>query len=338
MKLKRKSTKATPSTDKPKSRIVKPSTPKDTTSKKSAGGSVGLGRLLSTLKSDGYIVKKLDQHLLSLNAKDEDRRYDINSPSSAGRCPRSIVYSRLGYTTDSNSIDARTRRIFDNGTGVHERLQKYMLECNILEMDEVPVFHLDYQIQGHTDGLLRLLQSELGILEIKSINSNGFSKLVDAKPEHKLQASVYMYCLEKRRLWLRGNYKTEDDIDNYLVSKEYIQFVHSLYTHMKGGSHYSLEDKLKFKLDCHMNSDKLLWGTSKPINKMVFLYENKDTQDLKEFTVTWDEEMIEEQLNQYESINTYVADKKLPPRPKEATSKNCGVCRWCNYTSECWVI
>lgn len=297
---------------------------------------MALKRILATMKVDSYIVKKLDQYLLSLDAKDEDRRYDINSPSSAGRCPRSIVYSRLGHERDLNSVDSRTRRIFDNGTHTHERLQRYMLDCSILEMDEVPVFDLEHEIQGHTDGLLRIQKTELGILEIKSINSNGFSKLIDAKPEHKLQASVYMYCLESRRKWLRANYKTQEELDSYLSSTEYIDFIHSLYKHMKGGSHYSLEDKLKFKLDCHTKSDSLLWHTIRPITKMVFLYENKDTQELKEFVVKWDDEIIEELMTKYKYINKYVADKKIPPRPTEAKSKSCTTCRWCDYKSTCF--
>lgn len=296
---------------------------------------MALKRLLNTMKTDSYIVKKLDQYLLSLNAKDEDRRYDINSPSSAGRCTRSLVYSRLGYQRDSNSVDSRTRRIFDNGTHTHERLQRYMLNCGILEMDEVPVFDLEYEIQGHTDGLLRLMKAELGILEIKSINSNSYSKLVDAKPEHKLQASVYMYCLETRRKWLRNTFKSEEQIDEYLNSSEYIEFIHSLYGHMKGGNHYSLEDKLKFKLECHSKADKLLWGTIRPITKMVFLYENKDNQELKEFVVKWDEDTIESLLAEYKLINEYVANKKIPPRPATAKGKTCTTCRWCDFKETC---
>lgn len=297
---------------------------------------MALKKLMATMKNDGYIVKKLDQYLLSLNAKDGDRRYDINSPSSAGRCIRSLVYGRLDYERDSNSIDSRTRRIFDNGTFTHERLQKYMLDCKILEMDEVPVFDLEYQIQGHTDGLLRLMKSELGILEIKSINSNGFSKLIDAKAEHKLQASVYMYCLENRRKYLRTNYKTSEEFESYITSTEYKTFIHSLYSHMKGGEKFSLEDKLKFKFECHQKSDILLWETIRPISKMVFLYENKDTQELKEFIVKWDDELIDKLMQDYKLINEYVANTKIPPRPTEAKSKSCTTCRWCDFKSTCF--
>lgn len=293
---------------------------------------------MTTLKRDGYIVKRLDQYLLSMNDKDGDRRWDINSPSSAGKCPRAVVYSRLNYDRDSNSVDARTRRIFDNGTGVHERLQKYMLDCELLAMDEVPVFDDKLQIQGHTDGLLNLSKFELGVLEIKSINSNSFSKLVDAKEEHKLQAITYMYCLENRRKWLKDNYSTEEELDKYLNSKKYEKFIREHYGHMEDGAKFTAEEKFKFKLECHQKADKIMWNASRPINKMVFLYENKDNQELKEFTVKFDEEMMETLIEKYKYINEHVAEQKIPPRPKECTSKSCYNCKWCSFTLECWIV
>lgn len=288
--------------------------------------------------SKSYIIKPMDDYLMTLNARDEDRRWDINSPSSAGRCPRGIVYSRLGKESDANAVQPRVRRIFDNGTGVHERLQKYMLDCGILLMDEVPVWNDNLEIQGHTDGLLDLKKGEGGILEIKSINSQSFTKLIDAKDEHKLQAQVYLYCLEKRRKYLKKRFKTLKALERYLNSKIYTNFVIKHYSHLKGGSHYSTNEKLNFKIECHRKADRILYGFKKPLTKMVFLYENKDTQELKEFTVKYNQDRVDWLTEQYEFINECVETKTIPDRPEEATSKSCSYCRWCSYKLECWVV
>lgn len=299
---------------------------------------MALKSVLSTLKSEGYIIKKLDQYLLAMNDRDGDRRWDINSPSSASKCPRGIVYSRLGMESDANAIDARTRRIFDNGTETHERLQKYMMDEGMLKMDEVPVFLDRLQIQGHTDGLLELSRYELGILEIKTINTNGFSKLVDAKEEHKEQALVYMVCLEERRKWLKDKFSTEEELMAYLVSEEYHTFIENHYKHMEGGQKFSRGEKLQFKYEQHMKADRLLWNTPRPINKMIFLYEDKNTQELKEFTVKLDEQLWADLEDKFEYINEFVAKKEVPPRPDEAKSKSCNYCRWCNFKTECWIV
>lgn len=299
---------------------------------------MALNKVLRTLKNEGYIIKKLDQFLLSMNDRDGDRRWDINSPSSASACPRERVYSRLGYEADANAIDARTRRIFDNGTYTHERLQEYMLEQGMLKMDEVPVFYDELQIQGHTDGLLELNRYELGILEIKTINTNAYSKLTDAKEDHKEQALVYMVCLEERRKWLKNKFSDEKELVEYLVSEDYQEFIKNHYKHMKDGSKYSRGEKLMFKYEQHMKADKLLWNTPRPINKMIFLYEDKNNQQLKEFTVKFNEELWEHLDDKFRYINEYVNKKEIPPRPQGATSKSCNHCRWCNYKTECWVV
>lgn len=299
---------------------------------------MALKKVLNTLKSDGYIIKKLDQYLFSMNDKDGDRRWDINSPSSAGACARGIVYSRLGIEADVNNVDARTRRIFDNGTFTHIRLQEYMLANGLLAMDEVPVFDDDLQMQGHTDGLLNLSKYELGILEIKSINDSGFKALVDAKEEHKQQAQSYMYCLENRRKFMREQCATEEELNKYLKSKAYVKFIRDHYKHLVDGNKYTAEEKFQFKLECHQKADRILWNCARPINKMVFLYENKNDQDFKEYTVKWNDETIEEMKEKLTYVNKHVAEKKIPPRPELAKNKSCQHCRWCRFRTECWVV
>ena len=154
---------------------------------------MALKAVFSAMKREGYIVKDLDLYLLGLSATDEDRAIDVNAPSQAGVCMRARYYARTGAPRDGASIDARTRRIFDNGTKTHERLQEYLLKQGMLLMDEVPVHNYEYNIQGHTDGVLKLSASERGILEIKSINSNGFSSLKGAKEDHRKQGLVYIF-------------------------------------------------------------------------------------------------------------------------------------------------
>lgn len=297
---------------------------------------MALKAVFSAMKREGYIVKDLDLYLLSLNATDEDRAIDVNAPSQAGTCMRARFYARTGAPRDGASIDARTRRIFDNGTKTHERLQEYLLKQGMLLMDEVPVHNYEYNIQGHTDGVLKLSASERGILEIKSINSNGFSALKGAKEEHRKQGLIYIFCLEERRKYLQATYKTQASFDKSLSKrmKEYAK----LYQHLKDGSKYTREEKIAFQCELHAKMDSILYVTKVPITKAVFLYENKDTQDLKEFTVSMTEasskEILSEVLQEYDDLNLYVNNEEVPPRI--GTCKSCSECRWCSFKTECW--
>lgn len=314
-----------------------------------------LKAVFQAMKNEGYIIKPLDMYLLSLNSKDNDRATDVNSPSQASVCNRANYYARKGYQNDG-SIDPRTRRIFDNGTKTHERLQEYLLAEGILVSDEVPCINEEYNIQGHTDGFLCLgkkteeivnvprgvLQAklnipkytEIGILEIKSINSNGFTQLKDAKPEHKQQAMIYLYCAEERRQYLQSTYK---DVAELLESTpERAKEFEQRYQHLQDGSKHTREEKIAFQVKLCLDADMVLFNTSKPIDKVVFLYENKDNQELKEYCVKRDDSILQATLGKYQRLNEACDTETIPER--EGTSKSCSTCRWCNYKCECWVV
>lgn len=291
---------------------------------------MSLKGIFQTMKHEGYLIKPIDQYLLSLNASDNDRARNVNSPSQAGVCQRANYYARMGYKQDG-TIEPRTRRIFNNGDGVHDRLQGYLEQAGVCLMREVPVICDPYTIQGHTDGIVRISKDEIGILEIKSINSNGFSNLKEPKPEHKLQAMVYLYCCEERRKYLRDTYKTEEDFKKSRFSR--IQYYTKHYQHFKDGSKYTRKEKIRMQVKLGLQADELLWSTPRPITKVVFLYENKDNQDLKEYTVVRDKEVLDYILNRYSELNDYISKQQIPER--EGTSKSCTTCRWCGYKIEC---
>lgn len=293
---------------------------------------MALKTLFSAMKREGYIIKDLDTYLLSLNDEPNDRAIDVNAPSQVSNCLRANYYARTQEEKDVNAVGARERRIFDNGTGVHERLQAYLEKQGMLLMEEVPLRNDEYNIQGHTDGFLKLSNTEIGILEIKSINDRNFSALKTAKEEHQMQGLVYIYCTESRRQLLQEMYANieEFEADYECRKKEY----ESWYTHLIDGRKYTREEKIANKVKQHDITDRILFNTHTPINKVVFLYENKNDQNLKEFVIAYDEDKMNTILQRYEDLNQYVANKKVPPR--EGSCKSCQCCRWCNYKIACW--
>lgn len=295
---------------------------------------MSLNNLFQSVKQEGYIIKPLDFFLEKQANADNDRAVDVNAPSQAGQCMRHNYYMRKQYDSDGD-IGARTHRIFDNGTYTHERIQNYLLEMNLLICDEVPLLNEEYNIQGHTDGFLDLPEDEVAILEIKSINDNQFNQLKDAKEEHKKQGLIYLYCAEERRQQLRSKYKTLEEF--YASQEERAEYYHSKYQHMKGGRKFTREQKIQHEVDLNLICDDILFRTEKPITKVIFLYENKNTQDMKEYCVersTVTEHILTGVLNEYQALNEYCEEDELPPR--EGTSKSCQTCHWCSYKLECW--
>lgn len=281
----------------------------------------------------GTVLKDLDTWL-SQDRGSQDRRFDINSPSCAGRCPRANYYSRVLPHVEQ-TIDPRLRRIFENGDGVHERLQGYLEAMGRMMMAEIPVIDDDYLIQGHSDGAITIGKhlDEVAVLEIKSINDAGFAGLKSEKPEHRRQAMVYLHCLEKRRKWLHEQYA------NYAEFKageqERAEWARKHYLHLKGGSKYTREQKIAKKVKDHLIADEILFDVEKPINKVIFWYENKNTQQIKEYPVVRDDKVISEVLKEYEFLNKCV-DKKKPPSRGNRT-KVCRECTYCDFKYDCWL-
>lgn len=293
---------------------------------------MSLKKILKVLKEDGIVLPKLNKYLLSIG-DDEDRKHGMNSPSGASSCLLAQYMLRTGVKRN-NVVEPRTRRIFDNGTHVHIRLQEYLKKEGILVLEETPVWNKDLKILGHCDGLLKISKLGLGILEIKSMNSNQFSALKQAKPDHIMQAQVYMYCLEKLRLKLQDtNNAQEFEAKKEAILNEYYDLQDSFVT---AGKKFTKEEKIEMKMEEMEQALNILYGCLKPIDTMSLIYENKNDQDIKEFIVKWDEELVETIIERYEYLNECVENGEQPPRPPEATAKSCSTCRYCNYQFDCW--
>ena len=99
------------------------------------------------------------------------------------------------------------------------------------------------------------------------------------------------------------------------------------------------EEKIKNEVMLNMLADNILFYTDKPITKVIFLYENKNNQELKEFLVERNlttEPILAEVLDDYSYLNKCCEEDELPPR--EGISKSCTTCRWCSYKNECWIV
>lgn len=293
---------------------------------------MALKNLFNSMKQGDGLIKQLDQYLLKHDShiEDGDRKSVTNSPSSSLGCSRANYYQRQGIQRDV--IEPRVRRIFDNGHSVHERIQKYLTDMGVLLMDEVPLHNEDYEIQGHTDGIITLNGNPkiVSILEIKSINDRQFSALREPITEHRAQAQVYIFCAESHRKMLKEKYPNLKSFNGSFLkrAKDYAK----LYSHLTSGNRYRKEEKIKHKVSQHLRMDKILYNLVKPIDSAVVLYESKNTQDMKEYKIQVDEELMKEILDKFEVNNVHWAAQELPCR--ECKNKSEG--RWCGYVQHCF--
>lgn len=142
-------------------------------------------------------------------------------PSMIGGCVRANFFHLLGKSAGPKRINAKLRRILDNGTAVHSVVQKYFSDSqDFFFAKEVPASKYvgDVLVKGTCDGVLIRRSDKfcLGI-EIKTINHLDWSKLNSAKPAHIQQALLYAYLLNLRYISILYWDKDKQGLKEYCV-------------------------------------------------------------------------------------------------------------------------
>lgn len=124
-----------------------------------------------------------------LSKKDRVRTGTL-SASSLGECERYQQFVFIGMP--KLPMDAKNAAKVANGSFMHLRWQMEGLTEGWLDQAEVPVKSDAYHLMGTMDGVAY----DGSILELKSINANGFSRVATFGPlfPHLYQMATYMLC------------------------------------------------------------------------------------------------------------------------------------------------
>jgi hypothetical protein len=213
-------------------------------------------------KNDGLLISKiakyLDEHPEKVSTSTK------LSPTYIIKCERQAVYKLKGVPQET-SRDFKSRLIVLEGDSVHKKYVDLFREMGILVDSEKFISHPNFPFLGFVDAIVKIDDVPY-IVEIKSINKEGFGRLNKPYEEHVLQVKMYMLILK--------------------------------------------------------------------IDKSIIFYENKDTQDLKEFYVELNSEFeswFNEKMNR---ILNYFKENKVPPRI--CVTEMDGRYQWCPYVKYCF--
>lgn len=141
------------------------------------------------------------------------------SPSSIGyghgKCARYWYLAFEGKYVFTPKTDARGMAIMMNGSKTHDRIQEVLTKRGTLLETETEIKIDSPPIRGYLDGKIRLPSGEeVPVLEIKSINSNGWEyKRGSGKPsdQHLIQLLIYLKATgAKRGVFLYENKDTQE--------------------------------------------------------------------------------------------------------------------------------
>lgn len=154
------------------------------------------------------IISLIDRYLFSLNGEEPQfnvpvrlggpRSQGVFHPSEICKedvCQRALAYELI-FAPASKTVDARLRRIFDNGHFTHARVQHVVGEAvktvGGVFKDEIRLPINSERVAGTTDGGMIVNQWPY-LLEIKSMNKKNFIALGKTPwEEHYDQLNIYM--------------------------------------------------------------------------------------------------------------------------------------------------
>jgi CRISPR/Cas system-associated exonuclease Cas4 (RecB family) len=136
------------------------------------------------------LINQMEQESKRTHIRKEEPQFRA---SGVGGCKRKMMYKLLGYEEQLGHISVFT---LEQGTLVHEMIQGYLQRAGIVESMEEELRILP-NLNGHYDGVI-VLNGERYLLEIKTINGEGYERLVKYNSVYKkyiIQAHCYMHAL-----------------------------------------------------------------------------------------------------------------------------------------------
>jgi hypothetical protein len=225
----------------------------------------------------------------------------------------------------AKQIDFRLANVFAEGHAIHHRYQTWLWDMGVLwgrwqckacddsffalspmfchcggdlKYREVPLFSAEHHVIGHADGAVWLPEWEKPrLIEIKSV---GIGTVRFEAPS--LHGRFQDGEITLDQLW-------------YSINRPFG-------SHLKQGNLY-----LALAPSTH---EYLV-----EVDQIIFIYEWKPTQDVKEFTVSARSEVVSELLEDARSVRVSLERATPPERPYWADAAG-PICKACPYKAHCW--
>lgn len=286
-------------------------------------------RRMSFKPTGEVLLHQIRRHVMREVARpNPDRDMSFVHPSEMTKeswCPR-VPYYRISGAESSGEkpISFQLANVFAEGHSIHDKYQRWLWDMGVLwgrwecrdhghsffdlspefchcgsdlKYREVPLFSERHRLIGHADGAVLCEDGKVRLIEIKTVGLG----------------TVRMEAPDLFKKYSEGS-KTLDQL--------WTSIGRPFPSHLKQGNLY-----LAIAPECH----EFLRDTT----EIVFLYEWKPTQAVKEFAVTHREEVVHDILEDARSIKVCLEQKVPPERPDWAADTS-HLCKPCEYYGVCW--
>jgi hypothetical protein len=176
---------------------------------------------LNKYREDIWLVDLLDEYL---GGTMDSPRSGVFHPSTlSNKCDRAVWLIYHGQMV-SSPLEAVTQRIFQNGDYLEKRVEKWLTNLRILVGREIPVKFEFPPMSGRMDFLIKHELYGIMPIELKSINTSGFSKLTTPKEEHQLQLQMYLNMGNYEKGTILYENKNDQKLKSFIIEKNPAQW------------------------------------------------------------------------------------------------------------------
>ena len=171
----------------------------------------------SLFTEDTWLVNQIDEHLEGVM---DAPREGVFYPSALGNpCDRYLWLCYNGKMV-SQTLSPNLQRIFQNGSFLEDRVDRWLEEMNLLIDREVAVKQDIPPISGRIDFLIQHYNYGEHPIELKSINTSGFYKLKAPKPEHEIQLQIYLNIGDYNQGTVFYENKNDQKIKTFVIERD----------------------------------------------------------------------------------------------------------------------
>ena len=231
---------------------------------------------------------------IEVNAEKNQRAGSKSYKPSNMNCIRQMFYIVTGTKADDSGENYMSVGICNSGTDIHQRIQQAVIDMKKAGMDCEYINVADY-----------VRSRNLDYLEIKK-EPNFEAGEFETKLFHK-DLNMSFLCdgiVRYKNKYYILELKTENT--NKFWVREGVDPAH-----FNQGTAYSL---------------------SLQIDKVIFVYINRDVFEMKSFMFIPTDDMKQEFVGNIVTCDSYVKKLKVPPKPNNVTKKTC---EYCIYKSQC---
>lgn len=251
---------------------------------------------------DANLIDMVHQFLQQENTANQVKRVEEGRvgkfyPSSVGQCRRKITYQMMGYP--GKPIPGRNLLIMDNGTYFHERMEDMFERMGILIAPELKLKHEELRISGRSDAIIW-----------------NYMKDPEAVPEGDQEIELY---------------KPTDDGDELVYKGPASNVLIVEFKSIKSRNYEKYLPKTKPKKEHEMQLQLYFYLTG--IREGMVYYENKDTQEQKYYHVKYNQDIVDEVVNDIRFVIQHIDAGTLPDREYQPNDFQC---RYCDFRDLCY--